>query len=191
MSSLFFGGFVFYEDHLNLNEPEEGQADFSSIQKKTELDSVNEHLKSVSDKMELQRLKALVENMKISNDSSPSSVSSDTNPRVEDQPIVDFSDDPRNRQQAEDFGRTNEMKKLPTDPRSTIYGSVVDERRAEKVKEFERQQQAKAFVANALKDGWKVKLDENYKIKSYERLDRMTEQQENEAKFKGYEILPK
>lgn len=189
ISAVFFGGYVFYEDKLNLNEREEGHSEFSSTYKPSEIDIVNDHLKSVSDKMELQRMKAMVANMKVANSSSGES--SNTNRVEETRPIIDFSDDPRGRQQAEDFGRTNELKKIPTDPRSLVYGSVIDERRAQKVKEFQRREQAKAFVANAKKDGWRVRLDENFKIKSYDRMNPDSEEQIEQEKFKGYEILPK
>ncbi len=189
ISSVVFGGFVFYEDNLNLNEREEGQAEFSSVHKPDDIEIVNEHLKKVTDKMELERMKTMVANMKIANEGASSAVAAKR--ADENQPIIDFSDDPRGRQQAEDFGRTNELKKNPIDPRSLVYGSVIDERRAQKVKELERREQAKAFVANARKDGWRVRLDDNYKIKSYERMDPESAEQVEQEKYKGYEILPK
>lgn len=187
VSSTFFCGYVMFEDKLNLNE--EGQADFSSVRKVNDLDTVNEHLKSVSDKMELERMKALVANMKV--DHSNVTVRDQVNPANENQPIIDFSDDPRIRQLAEDFGRTTDLKKRPQDPRSIVYNSVIEDRALQKQKEVERRQQALEFVSRARKDGWIVKLDENYKIKSYRRADEDTSGKTEEIDYKGYEVIPK
>lgn len=187
VSSTFFCGYVMFEDKLNLNE--EGQADFSSVRKVNDLDTVNEHLKSVSDKMELERMKALVANMKV--DHSNVTVRDQVNPANENQPIIDFSDDPRIRQLAEDFGRTTDLKKRPQDPRSIVYNSVIEDRALQRQKEVERRQQALEFVSRARKDGWIVKLDENYKIKSYRRADEDPSGKTEEIDYKGYEVIPK
>ncbi len=187
ISSALFCGYVAYEDHLNLNS--EGQVDFSSVHKPNDLETVNDHLKSVSDKMELERLKTLVANIKISHGSTVDQVNNNL-PQSE-QPIVDFSEDPRIEQMAEDFGRTNELKKKPRDPRSVVYESVIEERKLQKQKEEDRRLQADAFMANARKDGWIVQLDPStYKIKSYRRLD-TPEGSPAAVDYKGFEVVPK
>ena len=92
LSSAVFCGFVVFDNKNNLNSTS-GVGEFSSIQKLTELDDVNEHLKSVTDKLEVERLKALVANLKASNEIGlPAKTTTSLN---SDQPIVDFSDDPR------------------------------------------------------------------------------------------------
>ena len=187
MSSALFCGYVVYEDHLNLNA--EGQADFSSIHKPNELESVNDHLKSVSDKMELERLKTLVANMKIGHGNTSDKVNNYE--PLGDQPIVDFSGDPRVEQMAEDFGRNSELKRKPLDPRSIVYESVIEERKLQKQKEEDRRHQADAFIANARKDGWIVQLDPStYKIKSYRRLE-SPEGSPSDVDYKGFEVVPK
>ncbi len=187
MSSALFCWYVVYEDHLNLNS--EGQVEFSSVHKPNDLETVNDHLKSVSDKMELERLKTLVANIKISHGNTMDQVGN--NLPQGDQPIVDFSEDPRIDQMAEDFGRTSELKKKPMDPRSIVYESVIEERKLQKQKEEDRRHQADAFIANARKDGWIVQLDPStYKIKSYRRLD-TPEGIPAAIDYKGFEVVPK
>lgn len=185
VSSIFFCGYVVYEDRLNLNE---GQTDFSSIRKNNELDAINEHLRSVSDKIEYERIKTLVANLK-SHDGASDQIVREKQLK-DSEPIVNFSDDPRTRQLAEELGRTNEIKNEPKDPRSLVYNSVIQERQAEKAKEAERRQQAKDFVANARKDGWIVTLDENFKIKSYRHIEE-SGGPSAEVDYKGYQVVPK
>jgi hypothetical protein len=186
VSSAFFGLFVASEDHLNLNE--EGQSDFSSLHKSNEIDKVNDHLKSVADKIEIDKMKTMLANLK-----AKQALPSEPNGGVryqEEEPIVDFSDDPRVRQMAEQMGRTNEIKKTPKDPRSLVYDSVLQSKRDAQLKEEQRRRQAEEFVARARKDGWIVQLDKNYKIKSYRPVDE--DGSDNEVMdYKGYEVVPK
>lgn len=186
MSSVVFGVFVVYEDNLNINK-EEGQADFASTHKNNDIDNVNEHMRSVADKMELERMKTLVGNLKaehgVSRDSAPQTSA------PSDQPIVDFSNDPRERQLAQDLGRTNDVVKEGKDPRSQAYAKVIDNRLAAQYNELMRKQQAKEFVARARKDGWIVTLDKNYKIKSYEPVDEDSRDPVN-VDYRGYEVAP-
>lgn len=186
-SSALFGAFVLSEGHPVVADITEGQTDFSSIRKVTELDSVNDHLKSVSDKMEYERLKTLVANLKASRDTSPSQPIDQSN---RDEPIVVLENDLRERQMAQQLGRTNEFKKAPTDPRSLVYNSVIEDRQATKAKEEERKRQAKEFVAKARKDGWIVNLDSEFKIKSYRHVDDMPDQ-DGEKDYRGFPVLPK
>ncbi|MBL7554860.1 MAG: hypothetical protein JNM24_03485 [Bdellovibrionaceae bacterium] len=187
-SSALFGVFVISEDHLNLpSERVEGQADFSSTHKTTDLDKVNDHLKSVSDKMETDRLKALVANLKASHDTGPSQPIAQ---RASDEPIVEIENGMRERQLAQELGRTNEFKKPATDPRSIVYNSVIQDRENAKAKEEERRRLAKEFVAKARKEGWIVNLDSDYKIKSYRHVDE-TPEKEQETDYRGYSVVPK
>jgi len=185
-SSAIFGIFVVSEDHLNLpNEPIAGQADFSSIHKSTSLDKVNDHLKSVSDKMETERLKALVANLKASHDNAPSQPPQRNGSDV---PIVEIENGMREQQLARELGRTNEFKKPATDPRSIVYESVIQDRETAKLKEEESRRLAKEFVAKARKEGWIVNLDSNFKIKSYRHVDDTPNQ---ETDYRGYSVIPK
>lgn len=187
ISSSFFCGYVIFEDHLNLSS--DGQSDFSSIQKKNELDNVNNYLKSVSDKMELERMRTLVANLKTSHSNS-NEVRKFKSPS-DDEPIIEFSDDPRVRELAEEFGRTSELKKNPKDPRSVVYNSVIEGREAKIEKEAQRRQQAQQFVDNARKDGWIVSLDGDYKIKSYRRVEDPPESDSQDVNYQGFQAVPK
>jgi hypothetical protein len=186
-SSALFGVFVLSEDHPVGSGIEEGQSEFSSTHKITEIDNVNDHLKSVSDKMEYERLKNLVENLKASHEMGPSQPVVRSN---NDEPIVELENDLRERQMAQQLGRTNEFKKPSTDPRSLVYNSVIEDRQAAKAKEELRKRQAKEFVAKARKDGWIVNLDSEFKIKSYRHVDDMPDQ-EVEKDYRGFPVLPK
>ena len=187
-SSALFGVFVISEDHLNLpNEPVAGQTEFSSTHKSTDLDKVNDHLRSVADKMETDRLRTLVANLKASHDNSPSQPLPQNN---SNEPIVEIENGMRERQLAQELGRTNEFKKPAVDPRSIVYNSVIQDRENAKAKEEERRRLAKEFVAKARKEGWIVHLDSDFKIKSYRHVDE-TPENEQETDYRGYSVIPK
>lgn len=187
-SSAIFGVFVFSEDHLNLHSDSgAGQTDFSSIHKATDLDKVNDHLKSVADKMETDRLRNLLANLKVSRDTSPTQTITQ---KASDEPIVEIENGMRERQLAHELGRTNEFKKSPADPRSVVYNSVIQDRENAKAKEEERKRLAKEFVAKARKEGWIVQLDSEFKIKSYRHIDE-TPENEQETDYRGYSVIPK
>lgn len=186
-SSVVFGIFVLSEDHLNIAGETEGQSELSSTRKITELDKVNDHLKSVSDKMEYERLKTLVANMKASHDTTPSQPVVST---YDDQPIVELENDMREKNFAQQLGRMNEIKKPATDPRSVVYDSVMADRAAAKVKEEEKRQAAKDFLAKARKDGWIVNLDADFNIKSYRHVDDVPKQG-SEINYQGFPVVPK
>ena len=187
ISSSFFCGYVIFEEHLNLNP--EGQSDSSSIYKTNELDNVNDHLKAVSDKMELERMRTMVANLKTSHGNTNEIIKYKS--PSDDEPIINFSDDPRVRELAEDLGRTNELKRTPKDPRSMVYNSVIEDRQTQKYKEAQRRQQAQEFVNKARKDGWIVNLDENFKIKSYRHIDTEDQPESQEVNYQGYLAVPK
>jgi hypothetical protein len=186
-SSALFGVFVISDEHPTIVAATEGQSDSSSLHKITELDNVNDHLKSVANKMEYQRLQALVANLKAGHDTAPSQPVVQNN---SDEPIVELENDLREKKMAQQLGRTNEFKKPSTDPRSLVYKSVIEDRQATKAKEEERKRQAKEFVANARKDGWIVNLDSDFKIKSYRHVDDMPDQDGDED-YRGFPVLPK
>tara|TARA_B110001454_G_scaffold218991_1_gene249079 strand:+ start:125936 stop:126565 length:630 start_codon:yes stop_codon:yes gene_type:complete len=186
-SSALFGVFVISDDHGTVAGQTEGQSDFSSTRNITELDKVNDHLKSVADKMEYERLKTLVANLKASRDTGPSTPIVQNN---DDQPIVELENDLREKQMAQQLGRTNEIKRPATDPRSLVYNSVIEDRQLAKAKEEERIRQAKEFVAKARKEGWIVNLDSDFKIKSYRHVDDMPDQNP-EKDYRGFPVVPK
>lgn len=185
-SSALFGAFVMSEDHLHIG-PAQGQSEFSSIKKETDLDKINDHMKSVSDKMEYERLKAMVDNMKAGHEASLPS-----QPIVQNngEPIVELENDMRERDFAQQIGRTSEIKKQPSDPRTLVYNSVIQDRATAKAKEDERRRLAKEFVAKARKDGWIVNLDADFKIKSYRHVEDIPEQ-DRETDYRGYSVIPK
>lgn len=188
LSSLVFGGYILFEDNLNLHRNEGGQADLSSLAKPSEMDVINDHMRSVSDKMEIDRMRTLVENLKAERNSGVGSNNQKT--VKDDQPFVDFSNDPRERQLAQDLGRTNDRIAETQDPRTLAYNAVIESRRQARQEEFNRKEQAKEFVARARKDGWIVELDKNYKIKSYRPVDDNGSGLDD-TDYRGYQVIPK
>ncbi|MBL7545080.1 MAG: hypothetical protein JNL11_14780 [Bdellovibrionaceae bacterium] len=186
ISSVFFGVYVSSEDHLSIKE---GQTDFSSITQSNQLDQINDHLKTTNDKMELQKLKALVANLKVEHELTKSENLKSQYEAKE--PIINFDEDPRERRLAEDLGRTNQLKKVPLDPRSQVYNSVLEDRQAHKRQEEERRRQAQKFVADARKDGWVVRLDDKHQIKSYRRIDSSEEVDPENIDYRGFSVVPK
>lgn len=186
VSSAMFGFFIMNEEHLNI--PEEGQSDFSSLHKPDDLNNINEHLRSVTDKIELARLKNQVANLKAGR--AGGTAGSNSFETSTNEPIIEFDNDPRMRRLADELGRTNQVQKIGNDPRTQAYEAVIQKRKDDQKKAEENRLNAERFVAEALKDGWVVKLDSNYGIKSYYQLQENPNRQK-ETEYKGFTVVPK
>lgn len=175
----------------NKNHDTEGSVDFSSLSPKNENQIINKHLQKTTEDIEYSKLKTQVENLKTMNALSNSAPQKPV--YTEENNFFDFSGDPRERQLAEDVGRANDIKPVNTNtPQSIIYEAMLRDNLSEK-KEYEvKVAKAKEFIRKAKEDGWAVVIDQNFKIKSYQRIDKSQQDEvaEKEArKFEGYDLF--
>lgn len=86
------------------------------------------------------------------------------------------------------------LKLKDGDPQSVIYQDVLNSERRSQLSYDAKLAQAKKFIAKARADGWAVVLDKDFKVKSYTRIDKDSENRrklsEEERKFEGYELFP-
>jgi len=192
MGFIFCSAFLLFFAVDNHEAAEEGSADFSSLSGSKENALINKHLLKTTDDLEFQKMNAQLENLKAIkslNETKPQKpvYSAEDN-------FFDFDGDPRLRQLAEDVGRANDVKsRKNNDPQNVVYESMFRDEEKQKNDYQTKVAQAKDFIAKAKKDGWAVVIDENFKIKSYKRINRSEadEQEEQEAKkFQGYELFP-
>jgi hypothetical protein len=113
---------------------------------------------------------------------------------TEENNFFDFSGDPRERQLAEDVGRANDVKPVNKNtPQSVIYESMIRDELSQKQDYEAKIAKAKEFIRKAREDGWAVVIDQNFRIKSYQRIDKSQQDEvaEKEArKFEGYDLFP-
>lgn len=170
----------------------EGSADFSSLSPQKENQIINKHLLKTTEDIEYSKLKTQVENLKAVNSLSNSVPQKPV--YTEENNFFDFSGDPRERQLAEDVGRANDLKPVNRNtPQSVIYESMIREELQEKQDYEAKIAKAKEFIRKAREDGWAVVIDQNFRIKSYQRIDKSQQDEvaEKEArKFEGYDLFP-
>ncbi len=176
----------------NKNPETEGSADFSSLSPQKENQLINKHLLKTSEDIEYSKLKAQVENLKTVNSLSNSAPQKPA--YTEESNFFDFSGDPRERQLAEDVGRANDVKPVNKNtPQSVIYESMLRDELSQKQDYEAKIAKAKEFIRKAREDGWAVVIDQNFRIKSYQRIDKSQQDEvaEKEArKFEGYDLFP-
>lgn len=175
------------------NPPLEGNAELSSLSPHKENEIINKHLMKTTENIEYEKLKTQVENLKAAR--AFSEVAPQKPVYSGDSDFFDFDGDPRLRQLAEDVGRANDIKKIKTnDPQNLVYESMFRDEQNQKRDYEQKVAKAKEFIRKAKKDGWAVVIDENFKIKSYRRIDPSQQQDEVEEreakKFEGYELFP-
>lgn len=174
------------------NPETEGSADFSSLSPQKENQLINKHLLKTTEDIEYSKLKAQVENLKAVNSLSNSMPQKPV--YTEENNFFDFSGDPRERQLAEDVGRANDVKPVNKNtPQSVIYESMIRDELSQKQDYEAKIAKAKEFIRKAREDGWAVVIDQNFRIKSYQRIDKSQQDEvaEKEArKFEGYDLFP-
>ena len=172
----------------------EGNTDLSSLGGSKENEVINKHLWKTIDDIELQKMVNKAKSLKAQksiNEIPQEKVYNTENPHE----FFDFDGDPRAKQLAEDIGRSNDAKKVKDDdPQSVIYQDVLNSERRSQLSYDFKLAQAKKFIAKARADGWAVVLDKDFKVKSYTRIDKESENRrkisEEEKKFEGYELFP-
>lgn len=166
-----------------------GEADFSSLSKQNSTDDVNKHLKKMSADIEMQKMQNELENVRILH-SETNSMDGINSSNQKSEPFLELNSDPKLNQMAEDL-KTDSSGRRTNDTRDEIYRKEIDLRKTKMEKKAMHKQQAQEFVARARKDGWKVQLDENYRIKSYEPIDPERPSDPNEIDYRGYQIISK
>lgn len=187
-SALLF--FISVEEN---HPPVEGSAEFSSLSPRKENEIINKHLMKTTENMEYEKLKTQVENLKAAR--AFSEVAPQKPIYSGESDFFDFDGDPRLRQLAEDVGRANDAKKIKTnDPQNLVYESMFRDEQNQKRDYDQKVAKAKEFIRKAKQDGWAVVIDENFKIKSYRRIEKSQQQDESDErearKFEGYELFP-
>lgn len=74
-----------------------------------------------------------------------------------------------------------------------IYESMLRDELSQKQDYEAKIAKAKEFIRKAREDGWAVVIDQNFRIKSYQRIDKSQQDEvaEKEArKFEGYDLFP-
>lgn len=196
--SILAAGFIFCSLFILLlafervDNLQEGSADFSSLSLSKENALINSHLQKTTEDVEFNKLEVQLENMRAMKAFRDSKLEKPS--YKEESNFFDFDGDPRLRQLAEDVGRANDAKSIKSnDPQSIVYQNMINDKRKQQMDYEQKRLQAKQFIERARKDGWAVVIDENFKIKSYQRIDRSEESEEEklEAKrYQGYELFP-
>lgn len=122
--------------------------------------SVNRHLMMTNDKVELAQQRMAVDNNRLTKDFHETSAQ-----KVYEQPQggVDLTGEGYAANVAEDLGR-GERKSTMKSPHDVIQAELFNAQQDQEYSEAYRQEYARQFVENARRGGYKVQLDEDFKV---------------------------
>lgn len=144
-----------------LKEDNAADSDNDLISLQQNDDSVNNHLRKTARKIEVEKMKARVEAIsQLKNNSEPSNFRNQQDSRLKE----DFSADPRVDELAEALGKKSKTPSEPKDPGELVQARLYDQQKWNEYTLAYRQAYADKFIENARRNGWIIKLNDDYKI---------------------------
>jgi hypothetical protein len=130
--------------------------------------SVNKHLMVTNEKMEFERRRIEIENAANSNfnatKAQPTYNAQDSG--------LDLSNDSKAAEVAEMLGRGERKENTSNNPHDVIQRELFNAQQDAQYSAAYKEEYARQFVENAAKGGYKVILDENYKVRSVTPINR-------------------
>lgn len=122
---------------------------------------VNRHLMITNEKIEMQRRRMMMENEVLAPEyfrTKPGATVSRSNEGV------DLSSDPHPVEVAKDLNRDTKVPAHPQTPDELIQRELFDQQQDREYSRAYKEEYARQFIANAAKNGWRVKLNDDYKV---------------------------
>lgn len=121
--------------------------------------TVNKHLMVTNDKMEMARERMALENANVKDFNATKAQ------RVYEssQSGVDLSGDARAAQLANELGR-GERQQVVTGPHDVIQKELFNQEQTDAYTQAYKEEYARQFIENARRGGYKIQLDENFKV---------------------------
>lgn len=124
---------------------------------------INDHLKKTAKKIEEEKIKAQIENLQQykNAENKMEMQSSDFSSNIKND---DFKSDPRLDELTQSLGKNRKEPSPPKSPKEVIHAQMYDHQKWNEYTLAYRQSYADKFVENARRQGWVIKLDNEYKI---------------------------
>lgn len=122
---------------------------------------VNNHLMMTNQKMELQRERAMVENNKYAPDFRDTKAG---NAYSNGNLGVDLSVEGHATEVANELGRGERESRAPQNPHELIQSEIFNQQQYQEYTQAYKEDYAKKFVENAARNGWRLKLNDDFKV---------------------------
>jgi hypothetical protein len=147
-----------------------GQAPASVKSEKFEK-NVNKHLMLTNENMEMQRRRMEIENARTGSDfNSTRAQTTYENPSGG----VDLSTDSRAAEVAKELGRGDRQEDQPMNPHEVIQKELFNQQQNAEYTQAYKEEYARQFIENARRGGYKVILDDQYRVKQVIPIRRET-----------------
>ncbi|QLY25657.1 hypothetical protein [Bdellovibrio sp. KM01] len=164
---LFLGAGILVLMSLGNDNPKSGgQAGVKKTEKFEK--AVNKHLMLTNEKMEFERRRLEIENA-AGSDFNSTKAQTTYNPQDSG---LDLSNDSRAAEVANILGRGERKEGEPLNPNDVIQKELFNAQQEVEYSEAYKKEYARQFVENARRGGYKVYLDENYRVKQVVPLNR-------------------
>lgn len=122
---------------------------------------VNRHLMLTNEKMEMQRQRMIMENEALAPEYFRTKPGAIVNHNDEG---TELNSDTHAADVARELDRDTKAAAFPSTPDELIQTEIFNQRQEQEYSRQYKEEYAKQFIANAAKNGWKVKLNDEYKV---------------------------
>lgn len=153
------GGLIFF----SMMPEEKAKNSPTIVHSKKYEDSVNKHLMLTNEKIQLQKQRMMVEN----NALAPEYQRTRPGQAYENSNVgVDLTPENRSYEVAKALGREERPESQPRTPHEIIQSEVFNQQQEQEYSRAYKEEYAKQFIANAARNGWAVKLSDDFKVLS-------------------------
>lgn len=134
--------------------------------------SVNKHLMYTNEKMDLERRRMEIENARLGGDFNSTKAQPTYEPQTSG---VDLSTDSKAAEVANELGRGTRREEEATSPHDIIQKELFNAEQNAQYTQVYKEEYARQFIENARRGGYKVILDDQYRVKQVIPIRRPSE----------------
>jgi hypothetical protein len=136
-------------------------------------EKVNRYLMLTNEKMELQKQRMMVENHALAPDYEDTRGGQ---PYQNSSSGVDLSGDGHAEDVARELGREGHEASTPQTPHEMIQTEIFNARQAQEYSQAYKKEYARQFIENAAKNGWDVRLSDDFRVLSVKPMRKPSNQ---------------